>query len=187
MEERRSFVVRRARLEDIDQVIEVNMASLPERYWRGFYLALLESWGEAFLVAEVGGRVIGYAMSRVEETSDPVLLGYWNELESGKPGLLGAIKSLLRRPGRVGHLVSIAVLPGYRRRGVGSALLSETIRVLSEVYGVESIYLEVRVSNEPAIRLYEKFGFRRARRVRGYYADGEDAYVMVKRLKPLTS
>ena len=78
--------------------------------------------------------------------------------------------------------MSIAVRPGYRRLGVGSALMSETVRVMKEIYGVESIFLEVRVSNIQAIRLYEKFGFVKVRRIKGYYRDGEDAFVMVKRL-----
>lgn len=181
--EGRQFTIRRARPEDIEAVMEVNMASLPERYWYGFYLTLLERWGEAFLVAEVEGKIVGYAMSRVEETRDPVLLGLKNELEEGKSSIISSLLEAIRsKPRRVGHLVSIAVLPGYRRRGIGSALLAETIRVMRDVYRVEAIYLEVRVSNRPAISLYEKFGFRKARVIRGYYSDGEDAYVMVKRL-----
>jgi ribosomal-protein-alanine N-acetyltransferase len=81
--------------------------------------------------------------------------------------------------------VSIAVLKEYRRRGIGSKLLEETIRASREFYDAEAIYLEVRVSNKPAISLYEKFGFKKARIIRGYYMDGEDAYVMVKRLKEI--
>jgi ribosomal-protein-alanine N-acetyltransferase len=67
--------------------------------------------------------------------------------------------------------------------GVGSRLLEGTIRAMMDVYKTDSIYLEVRISNIPAIRLYEKYGFRKARIIKGYYSDGEDAYVMVKRLK----
>ncbi|MCC6033023.1 MAG: ribosomal-protein-alanine acetyltransferase, partial [Desulfurococcaceae archaeon] len=37
-----------------------------------------------------------------------------------------------------------------------------------------------RVSNEPAIRLYEKLGFRKVQRIRFYYLDGEDAWLMAK-------
>ncbi len=188
----RGFTIRRAREEDIHQVIEVNMSSLPERYWFGFYLNILHNWGEAFLVAEADGRVVGYAMSRVEETRDPVLLGLRSELEPtdaspGAKGLLARIteglSGLLATDRPVGHLVSIAVMPGYRRRGIGKALLAETIRVMKEVYNVDSIYLEVRVSNAPAISLYEKFGFKKVRIIYAYYDDGENAYVMVKRLR----
>ncbi len=181
------FRVRLAREEDIPAVMEVNLASLPENYWYGFYKYLLEAYGKAFFVAEVEGRIVGYAMSRIERTRDPVLLGLHSELDEreGKPVLariLEAVKRQLGEERTVGHLVSIAVLKEYRGRGIGSALLRETIRAVREEYGAEAIYLEVRVSNYPAIRLYEKFGFRKVRIIRGYYRDGEDAYVMVKRL-----
>ncbi len=174
-EEGLPFRIRRARHEDIPAVMLVNLKSLPENYWQGFYKYLLDNWPEAFLVAEVGGVIVGYAMSRVEETMDPVLLG----LPDNAPPPPA--------PGKVGHLVSIAVLREYRGRGIGSALLAETIRVMKEVYRAEAIYLEVRVSNEPAIRLYKKFGFVIRRRIPYYYRDGEDAYVMVKRLLPVDS
>jgi ribosomal-protein-alanine N-acetyltransferase len=62
--------------------------------------------------------------------------------------------------------------------GVGSSLLRRAINVLKEVYNCESIYLEVRVSNTPAISLYKKFGFSISKIKRGYYRDGEDAYEM---------
>lgn len=183
------FKIRRATLEDIDAVMRVNLESLPENYWRGFYLYTLENWPEAFLVAEVDGEVVGYALSRVEEHRDPVLLGLASELDDmGKRSvkkILDVLNSFLKEPKPVGHLVSIAVLEEYRGRGIGKALLQETIRVMRDVYRTVSIYLEVRVSNERAIRLYEKMGFRKVRLIPGYYRDGENAWVMVLRLLPV--
>ena len=58
--------------------------------------------------------------------------------------------------------------------------MKEVERRLRELFRVEMLRLEVRVSNEPAINLYRKLGFRIVERVPGYYPDGEDAYVMVK-------
>ncbi len=180
------FRVRKARAEEIYAVMDINLKTLPENYWYGFYKFIYDNWGEAFLVAEAeNGSIIGYAMSRVEHTRDPVLLGLKTELEGDRSVLskvIDALKSQLAEERPVGHLISIAVLKEYRRRGVGSALLSKTIDVMKNVYKVDAIYLEVRVSNTPAIRLYEKFGFKKARIWRGYYRDGEDAYIMVKRL-----
>ncbi|MDR0797125.1 MAG: ribosomal-protein-alanine acetyltransferase, partial [Nitrososphaerota archaeon] len=43
-------------------------------------------------------------------------------------------------------------------------------------------FLEVRVTNEPAISLYKKLDFEISRTINGYYSDGEDAYVMTKKL-----
>ncbi len=186
-------IIRNATEIDIPAVMEVNMKSLPENYWYGFYLHILKNWPEAFFVAEVDGKIVGYAMSRIETTSDPVLLGLANELERKRNprglfnSILEPLKSVLTKGyyGKVAHLVSIAVLEEYRRRGIGSKLLENSIRAALEIYDAESMYLEVRVSNEPAIRLYEKYGFKKVRIIKGYYMDGEDAYVMVKRLKEI--
>jgi len=181
------YIIRRATETDIDQVIEVNLRSLPENYWYGFYQYILSEWGDLFLVAEIGGKIVGYMMNRVEETHDRVLMGLENELEPAhkRSGPLDVFKRVFSGSARVGHVISIAVLQEYRRRGIGSALMSEALKIFEKKYDVDSVYLEVRVSNQPAINMYEKFGFVKARRIRGYYRDGEDAYVMVKRLKPI--
>jgi ribosomal-protein-alanine N-acetyltransferase len=181
------YVIRRATEADIDQVIEVNLRSLPENYWYGFYQYVLSEWGDLFLVAEIGGKIVGYMMNRVEETHDRVLMGLENELEPAhkRSGPLDVFKRVFSGSARVGHVISIAVLQEYRRRGIGSALMSEALKIFEKKYDVDSVYLEVRVSNQPAINMYEKFGFVKARIIRGYYRDGEDAYVMVKRLKPI--
>ncbi len=68
------------------------------------------------------------------------------------------------------HIKKIAVHPNYRRKGVGEALLNEVLKYKKDVY------LEVRISNEPAIKLYEKLGFRRITTLKSYYSNGEDAY-----------
>jgi len=181
------YIIRRATEADIDQVIEVNLRSLPENYWYGFYQYVLSEWGDLFLVAEIGGKIVGYMMNRVEETHDRVLMGLENELEPAhkRSGPLDVFKRVFSGSARVGHVISIAVLQEYRRRGIGSALMSEALKIFEEKYDVDSVYLEVRVSNQPAINMYEKFGFVKARIIRGYYRDGKDAYVMVKRLKPI--
>jgi ribosomal-protein-alanine N-acetyltransferase len=178
-----SYVIRKAKEENIPAVMMVNLSSLPENYWYGFFLNVLQEWGDAFFVAEVDGNIVGYSMSRVEYTVDPVLIGVYNELDEGPTGILEKLKGFFKKPVRVGHLISIAVLKDYRRLGIGSALLENTINAMRNVYKTASLYLEVRVSNIPAIILYEKYGFRKARVIKQYYRDGEDAYVMVLRLR----
>lgn len=77
-----------------------------------------------------------------------------------------------------GHINNVAVLPEYRRRGGASEML-EFMLEYSEKNGISSHTLEVRVSNEGAIGLYRKFGFREAGVRKGYYEDnGEDALIM---------
>ena len=78
------------------------------------------------------------------------------------------------------HVMNVAVAPEYRRRGIAAALLE---RLFELTAGDErrGFTLEVRVSNEGAIRLYERLGFRSRGIRRGYYTDNrEDALIMWK-------
>jgi ribosomal-protein-alanine N-acetyltransferase len=78
---------------------------------------------------------------------------------------------------RVWHVMNIAVDRRERHRGVATALLE---RLFEQADGDGAQYtLEVRTSNAAAIAMYERFGFRRAGRRRGYYHDNrEDALIM---------
>lgn len=76
------------------------------------------------------------------------------------------------------HLITVAVHPGSRRKGVGSALLKFLVNYASKK-SAESIALDVRVSNKAAISLYKKFGFKKVGLRKGYYHDNnEDAALM---------
>jgi ribosomal-protein-alanine N-acetyltransferase len=76
------------------------------------------------------------------------------------------------------HITTFGVHPDHRRRGIGRRLLLELAEVAIEL-GSARMTLEVRVSNEPAQRLYRSFGFNvSGRRVAYYSDDGEDALVM---------
>jgi ribosomal-protein-alanine N-acetyltransferase len=77
----------------------------------------------------------------------------------------------------VWHLMNVSVDPSCRRRGIASALLSSLIERIGDP--ASQLTLEVRPSNEGAITLYERFGFRSAGVRRRYYQDnGEDALIM---------
>jgi len=77
------------------------------------------------------------------------------------------------------HILNLAVKKEERKKGVATSLIKkleeEAINKNFRVF-----YLEVRVSNIPAIKFYKKMGFKIAYTRKGYYQDGEDAYVMVK-------
>jgi ribosomal-protein-alanine N-acetyltransferase len=76
------------------------------------------------------------------------------------------------------HVMNIAVAPEHRRKGVATALLDRLIE-LTGGEGRRGYTLEVRVSNEGAIRLYEQMGFKGRGIRRGYYTDNrEDALIM---------
>lgn len=76
------------------------------------------------------------------------------------------------------HITIVGVCPDYQHQGLGQAML---LALLSRARqrGLERATLEVKASNQPAISLYQKFGFKVAGRRRGYYQDtGEDALIL---------
>ncbi|MBJ7328850.1 MAG: ribosomal protein S18-alanine N-acetyltransferase [Solirubrobacteraceae bacterium] len=77
----------------------------------------------------------------------------------------------------VWHIMNVAVDPDVRRQRVATSLIDELLRRIDDA---DARYtLEVRPSNQPAIDLYERYGFRSAGRRRRYYQDnGEDALIM---------
>ncbi len=77
---------------------------------------------------------------------------------------------------QVWHLMNVAVAPEQRRRGVARRLIG---KLIEEGGGSLPFTLEVRVSNQPAITMYERLGFRSAGvRPRYYQDNGEDALIM---------
>jgi ribosomal-protein-alanine N-acetyltransferase len=76
------------------------------------------------------------------------------------------------------HVMNIAVAPQFRRRGIATALL-ERLFELTQDGSRRGYTLEVRVSNDGAIKLYERLGFTGRGMRRGYYTDNrEDALIM---------
>jgi ribosomal-protein-alanine N-acetyltransferase len=155
-----TFNLRKFTPDDLQSVMQINRETLPENYSDYFFMDLYERFPEAFIVAEEEGKVVGYIMCRIE-------VGLSNF------GLGGLI--------RKGHVVSIAVLPRFRRKGVAQGLLNRAMEGMVS-YKAEQCYLEVRVTNDAGVMLYKKLGFDVSRTVNSYYSDGESAYVMGKKL-----
>jgi ribosomal-protein-alanine N-acetyltransferase len=153
-----TYNLRKFGLNDLQSVTQINRVCLPENYTDYFFVDLFHRFPELFIVAENAGEVVGYIMCRVETGLSNLGLG-------------GLIKK--------GHVVSVAVLPQHRRHGVGEALVMRALEAVKP-YNAKQCYLEVRVSNEEAIRLYKKLGFKINKVSDAYYRDGENAYVMVK-------
>ena len=79
------------------------------------------------------------------------------------------------------EILNIAVDLPFRGQGLGASILRHAIEQ-GKILGAAVCFLEVRVSNQPAIALYEKFGFEKFGVRKKYYGDGEDAFVMRKEL-----
>ena len=70
------------------------------------------------------------------------------------------------------HIINMAIDPDYRQQGIGKRLMQHVLN------DEEVFFLEVRVSNETAKSIYERYGFKVINVRKAYYADGEDAFVM---------
>ena len=80
-----------------------------------------------------------------------------------------------------GEILLVAVRGDYRRKGYAEKLILTLFETLKN-RGVEHIFLEVRKSNLPAKKCYEKCGFSVIGERKRYYSDGEDALIMEKRI-----
>ena len=159
------FRVRLFRQEDLDRVMEINVTCLPENYSSFFYMDIYHRFPQTFLVTVIDEVIQGYVMCRIERAMSKV-----KRLSLAK----------------LSHVVSIAVMKPHRQRGIATALMHQAIENGVKYYGATECFLEVRVSNIPAIKLYDKLGFKQIRRIYGYYMNGEDALEMARSLSQET-
>lgn len=132
------------------------------------------------------------AIEEIERTSYPTPWSrsmFAGELAKPSSICLGAIEAegeelvgylIISRYVDAWHVMNIAVAPEYRRRGIARNLMERLFEVTARD-ARRGYTLEVRVSNEAAIRLYEELGFKTRGIRRGYYTDNrEDALIMWK-------
>ena len=143
--------------EDLANVIRVNETCLPENYPPSYYLSIYSQFPKSFLVAIDGDKIIGYIMCKVHS----------------------GLSSYRFRWVKKGHIVSIAVSEPYRGQNTGERLLKQALTATTHDYGADEYMLEVRVSNR-AVNFYKRLGFIIEKRLKGYYSDGEDGYLMAR-------
>jgi ribosomal protein S18 acetylase RimI-like enzyme len=93
--------------------------------------------------------------------------------------LIGFIGVDLRRAQQTAWIATLAVLPGYRKSGIGSAL----IKICEKKVNLPRMRLSVRQSNHPAIQLYKKHGYQQIEVWKKYYKGGDNALVFEKNLE----
>ncbi|MGN1227910.1 MAG: ribosomal protein S18-alanine N-acetyltransferase [Christensenellales bacterium] len=113
-----------------------------------------EAWSKEMLQADFANRSI-YLVSRLE-TGD--VIGYLSMLDLDIEG----------------EILRVAVKKQYRRKGVAKRMIQFLIEFLQEK-NYQRLYLEVKSTNEEAIKLYESLGFTKYNERKNYYSEGEDA------------
>ena len=95
-------------------------------------------------------------------------------------GVVGFVIASKIEP-KLGHIVSLDVLPRFRRQGIGTSLMSAAGGRLAAL-GAETLRLETPESSQGAQQLYRKLGLSRVGFIEGYYSDGAGGWVMEKPL-----
>jgi len=149
--------IRKPDISDLEDIVHINRVCLPENYSVAYFIELIKSWRETSCVVELNGKVVGYVLMRIEGgTATP-----W------KP-----------RASRKGHIISVAVLPEARRRGLATKMMEFVLEAANKIDNMTEITLEVRQSNLSAINLYRRLSFVSHKISSSYYSDGEDAVIM---------
>lgn len=135
--------IERASIHSLDTLCEIEKKCFQDDAFERQQIAyLITSSDIEFLVGRVRRKIIGFVAGRI----------YTN----------GQSKS--------GHMLTIDVLPEYRRRGIGFRLLKKIERIFIDE-GIGICNLEVRENNIPALNLYRKAGYVRVRILKNYYID----------------
>lgn len=161
------FTVRQFRPEDFDVLwrIDQNCFAPGIAYSRRELSAYIHRRGAFTLVAENSA-----AQSKGKLAEDSTEFN----------GIAGFIVAESNRRG-VGHIISIDVLPKYRRSGLGTTLLTAAENRLAEA-SCQTIRLETAIDNASAIAFYKRHNYNIAGTIPRYYPDGVDAFVFQKDL-----
>ena len=109
---------------------------------------LLTDYNAIGLAALVNGEIAGFAIARVD----------------------------IRRNEQFGHIVTVDVIPAYRRKGIAPKLLHKIETILRE-RGIKECRLEVREDNVVALNLYQKLGYKKIGNLKNYYGDTHGFYL----------
>ncbi|MCH7810312.1 MAG: ribosomal protein S18-alanine N-acetyltransferase [Chloroflexi bacterium] len=186
------FLVRRMRLSDIPQVLEVERQSFPSMWPPTAFRRELQQnrLAHYIVIGEANPAVAAVASSDPPPEPGPIsrFLGEIKHILTGddpaslpppeeRAELITGFIGLWMLPDEV-HIVTIAVRDSHRRQGIGEMLLIAALHLAREKIQ-PMVTLEVRVSNDAAIRLYEKYGFEQVGRRPRYYSDNhEDADIL---------
>ncbi len=137
-------------------------------------------WWDLDEVIAIEGAVFGRGAWTMEQFyGELAAVGRWLRLVRSDDGRIAGYVDVAVS-GRDADLMTVAVAPWARGRGIGTEMLGAAL-VHARTHAATTMFLEVRADN-PARRLYEGVGFEAIDQRRGYYPDGADAVVMRARL-----
>ena len=116
-------------------------------------------WAKSSFYDEMSNNLAKYYVAKLPDGEIAGYAGTWHIIDEG-------------------HITTIAVKNEYLRNHIGEAIIKA---IIDDCYkdGIKYLTLEVRISNAPAIKLYEKYGFKSLGTRKGYYQDNnEDALIM---------
>jgi len=138
-----------ASIRQLDRLYEIETECFErEAFTRQQIAHLLTDDNSVSLLAKVNGHIVGF--------------------------IIGTI--YLARNALTGHTLTIDVSPTHREKGIAQRLLGEIEKIFKEK-GVKACRLEVREDNIAALRLYQKFGYKKVARLKNYYGDAHGVYL----------
>ncbi len=143
--------IRRAMPTDIGAIVAIEKESFIDPWEQGVFLEALTYYPTTYFVAICEGRIAGFLVGALEDTGENIY----------------------------GHICNLAVSPRFRHCGIGRLLVTRTENQF-RLELATAVQLEVRVSNAAAQKFYRHMGYQNVFGIESYYANGEDALVMMK-------
>jgi [ribosomal protein S18]-alanine N-acetyltransferase len=143
--------IRRALPTDIAAIVKIEEESFIDPWEQGVFLEALTYYPTTYFVAMCDGEMAGFVVGALEDTGENIY----------------------------GHLCNLAVSPRFRHRGIGRLMVTRAEHQFAMELAT-AVQLEVRVSNTIAQKFYQRMGYQNVFGIESYYANGEDALVMMK-------
>jgi [ribosomal protein S18]-alanine N-acetyltransferase len=109
---------------------------------------LLSDYNTISLIAKLENEIAGFILAQIEIENDTLF----------------------------GHIITINVVPAFRKKGIGSKMMQEMEAILKQK-GISECHLEVREDNSPALKLYQNSGYQKIGRLEKYYGKAHGLYL----------
>ncbi|HUK85412.1 MAG TPA: ribosomal protein S18-alanine N-acetyltransferase [Candidatus Acidoferrum sp.] len=133
----------------LDKIYKIEEQCFDEEAFTKRQIAfLLSDYNTIVLSAKLESEIAGFIMAQIEIENDTLF----------------------------GHIITINVLPAFRKKGIGSKMLQEIEAILKQK-GISECHLEVREDNSAALRLYKKSGYQKMGKLEKYYGKARGLYL----------